>query len=411
MLDSGRADDVLRLGEELLSAGIQLVEESHDEGESGEVIAACAPLIAEALTRSSLAPAEKLSWAVDVILRDDYALCEAIAEYLMEDHDKQHWGQLADRLLVQLDEMQAPGRLDSSSFQGAHQRDQVSHWTIHALDRAGRKGEVVPLCESEARKTGSYDRLVDRLIAARQYDEAERWIVEGTQATEADLPGIAHALRERLLLVRRRQKDWPGVAAILVDEFLRDPSWEVFKACGKAASKVKAWKQVRERLLEHLETGSMPWEKKGWPLPETCIDRPDTPDPHHVPMVEELIEIAIHEKRPDQVLHWYDQRARRGLPRFEMDDDAIASAVADHAPDRAVEIWKAMAEALIARVKPAAYREAAPYLRKVRKTLGGQDKMNEWDQYLQRLRNAHLRKRRLMETLDGLEQKPILKRP
>ena len=123
-----------------------------------------------------------------------------------------------------------------------------------------------------------------------------------------------------------------------------------------------------------------------------------------------MIEIAIHEKQPGQVLHWYDQRPKRGLPRFEMDDDAVASAVLDHAPNRAVEIWKAMAEAQIDRVKPSAYQEAAVYLRKARACLHKQGKQDEWDQYLRGLREEHQRKRRLMEVLDGLEQKPIVQK-
>ena len=57
-----------------------------------------------------------------------------------------------------------------------------------------------------------------------------------------------------------------------------------------------------------------------------------------------------------------------GVPKavwlLRVDEDAIATAVQAHAPDRAVAIWKNKAERLIAQVKPSAYQEAAKYLRK-----------------------------------------------
>ena len=39
-----------------------------------------------------------------------------------------------------------------------------------------------------------------------------------------------------------------------------------------------------------------------------------------------------------------------------------------------------------------------------------ENKIEEWEQYLNALRQQHFRKRRLMEILDGLEGKPIVKK-
>ena len=80
------------------------------------------------------------------------------------------------------------------------------------------------------------------------------------------------------------------------------------------------------------------------------------------------------------------------------------------APDRAVAIWKNKAERLIAQVKPSAYQEAAKYLRKAAKVMCRGKKPAEWESYLKKLREQHLRKRRLIEILDGLDGKPIVKK-
>jgi len=96
--------------------------------------------------------------------------------------------------------------------------------------------------------------------------------------------------------------------------------------------------------------------------------------------------------------------------RKKVDEDAIATAVQAHAPDRAVAIWKNKAERLIAQVKPSAYQEALKYLRKAGEVMSKQNKQTQWDQYLGSLREAHARKRRLIEILDGLDGKPIMEK-
>ena len=52
--------------------------------------------------------------------------------------------------------------------------------------------------------------------------------------------------------------------------------------------------------------------------------------------------------------------------------------------------------------KPAAYEEAAVFLRKLRHVRMGQGKAAEWRLYVEGLGAANKRKRRLIETLDAL---------
>jgi uncharacterized Zn finger protein len=408
LLKAGHADEVLTLGEELISTGVRQVEESHDEGETAMEISECMPVIVKALDQSSLAPADKLAWAVDALLKDEFDLCEPMAEYLMRRHKKGDWGILADRLLGRLKTFKSSGEEDA--FSGRYRRDRLSEWTIHALERAGRTGEIIPLCEAEAKKTGSYNRLVTQLVAHERYEDAEGWIQEGIREVGQQWPGIAAILREKLREIRARQNNWLAVAALQVDEFVRYASQETYKDCKKASDKVKVWPEVRQFLLTYLESGVLPWEQQDWPLPETGLDHPDVHHQKQFPMIENLIDIAIFEKKPDQVLRWYDQRPQRLSGWYSLEEDRIASAIKTHAPDRAVAIWKALAEGLIAQVKPRAYQEATKYLRKAGQVMAVQKKQKEWDQYLKELREKHLRKRRFIEIMEGLEGKPIVKK-
>lgn len=408
LLEAGHADEVLTLGRELVSTGIRQVEESHDEGETMMEVAACMPVIVKALDKSSLESADKLNWALDAELEDQYGVCEAFAEYLHRRHSKTAWHTLADRLMVRLKEMKHSKGLDD--FSRRYERDRLSGWAIHALEKAGREDEIIALCEAETQKTGNYDRLVDLLVSARRYDEAESWIRKGIRAIKDKWPGTAAGLRNRLREIRTRQKNWPAVAAIKVEEFVRRPSRQAFTDCKTAAARVKAWPEVRESLLQYLEKGKPPWKRKGWPLPDSGLDVPEPGEKSRFPLVNDLIEIAVLEKKPEKVLHWYDRLPKKKYGWYGVDDDEVAKAVQTHAPNRAVSIWKHKAERLIAQVKPKAYREAGKYLRKAAKVMTKERKQEEWNQYLQSLREHHARKIRLMEVLDSLDDRPIIKK-
>lgn len=362
LLKEGYADEVLTAGAQLLTIGTRQVEESQDEGETAAEIIGCVPVIVKALDSSSLDGADRLSWALDAVLADEYGICEAFAEYLRQQHPQPSWQVLADRLLARLRDAKSPKGADA--LDRGYARDRLGDWAVHALEGAGREDEIIPLCEAEATKTGSYQRLVGRLVAAGRYEEAERWIRKGYAATKEPWPGIAAGLRDQLREIRALEENWPAVAAMQVEEFVRRPSRKAFTDCREAAERIEVWPTVRERLLDYLETGVLPWEHEVWPLPETHLDEPAAGPNDCFPMAADLIGIAILEERPDEVLRWYDRLPQQSLGWYRVNEDEIATAVKDHAPDRAVAIWQSKAERLIARVQPSAYQEAATYLRK-----------------------------------------------
>ena len=406
LLKAGCADEVLKLGKELIELGNRQIEESHDEGETATEIEECMPVIVKALEQSSIAAADKLAWAVDVVLKDDYGVFDAFGEYLDCRHKKADWNILADRLLKQLGKMKHSGV--KSDFHRNYARDRLSNWIVFALEQAGRDEEIIPLCEVEAQKTGSFTRLVDRLISAKQYSQAEHWIREGVQKTEKELPGIASDLRQRLKEIRTSQKDWITVATMQTEEFVRYPSEKTFIECQKANAKTKTWPKVREHLLTYLEKGDLPWKQKGWPLGKSDQTKPDVSFRNTFPMIDVLIDIAISEKKPEKVLFWYDRTQNNKRRWSGVGDYRIAEAIKDYAPERSVSIWKTIAEGLINQTKPSSYEQAATYLLKAEKIMKREKKQSQWNQYLNSLREKHARKRRFIEILDQSDSKPII---
>ena len=405
LLKTGHADEVLKLGKELIEFGIRQIEESHDEGETAAEIEECMPVIVKALEQSSMAKADKLAWAVDAVLKDDYDVFHAFSEYLDRPHTKADWNTLANRLLKQLAAMKHSK--NKSDFHRNYVRDRFTNWIIHALERAGRNAEIIPLCETEAQETGSYTRLVKHLISEERYAEAERWIQEGICKTEKKLPGITSDLRHRLKEIRTCQKDWGAVATMQTEEFVRYPSEKTFLECQKANAKTKTWPKVRENLLTYLAKGVLPWKQKSWPLRKSKQTEPNASFRNTFPMTHVLVDIAILEEKPEQVLFWYDHPQNK-QSSGGIGDDRIAAAIRDYAPERAVSIWEARAENLINQTKPSAYEQAAGYLRKAEKIMKRQKKQSQWDQYIKSLRDKHARKRRFIEILNQSNSLPII---
>jgi uncharacterized Zn finger protein len=418
LLAAGHADEVISLGQELLEAGTRQVEMIHDEGETGIEISACMKIVFRALPRTSLSSAEQMLWAIGAELDDEYDLCHGAEVFWQQGKTTADWNSVAEQLAPRL--QQFAGEKGAEEFSRRHRRDRLSNWLIRALEHAGRSEEVIPLCEREAEKTESYVRLVNYLKQAERWKEVEHWIHKGIAATQRSSPGIADQLRTMLRERREQEKNWLQAAAFYAEDFFRRPGAKTFQELEKAAKRAGVAPAVRAAALHYLETGVRPQaaaqtkksaDTPSWPLPDCEVKGPRERQQPPAPMTEALIDIAIAEKRPDEVVRWDDQRKQPQTPPWGYgwgNDDRIAEAIADAYPDRAIAIWKATAEAELKHAQVRAYETAAVYLRKVRRTLKKQGQEQEWKKYLAALRQANLRRPRLVEILDSLQGRPIV---
>ena len=417
LLTRGYADEVITLGGRLLEAGTRQVEMSHDEGETAGEISSCLDVVFRALARSSLSPAEQMLWAVEAELNDEYDLCEGAEVFWQQEHTVADWNTLAEKLMRHLG--QHKPTKDDDGFSREYRRDRLTNWLIMALAKAGRQEEIIPLCEREAVETGSYVRLVNYLVEADHREEAEHWVHRGIKATQKQWPGIASELRTILRETRETENDWLTVAAFRGEDFLAQPSLQTFQELQKAAERAEVWPAVRVAIMHYLETGDLPetGERAAkdraippWPLPKTGVMETTKGWQMHFPMTRTLIDIAIAEGQPDEVIRWYDQRRQESAVHewTWFQENRIAEAVADTHPERAVAIWKKTAEGHIARTQPKAYEVAASCLRSIRHVLRKLGRENEWENYIAELRQTNRRKRRLLQILDGLTGRPII---
>ena len=420
LFQTGQADAAVRFGPELLETGSRTLEYEH-EGESAPGFAACLEVLFTHLDVTSLPPEDQITWALDMILADEYDLCGAGCDrFLEKPYAAGDWSTAADRLAQRLDACGTAPDDDEDGFDdedkgylGRFDRDQISMWLIHALEKAGRGDEIIPLCEREAPVTLSYVRLVDRLIGDCRWDEAENWCRSGIPAV-SNYQGIVAKLRERLRTIKTRTGDPRAALAIQAEEFFADPGLGGFQALCKSARDLRIGKEVEAWARYYLETGRRPGlEQKGqgvpeedWPLPASDVEMRDRYSEADAPMTWILIDLAIAEEKPIEALKWYDlARSEAGWDEatFYDLDEQLAEAVHLVCPDRAVDIWKRMAEEEIARVVAMGYDAAVPYLRKVKKTLNRIGRGQEWEAYLASLRERNKRRPRCLEALGRLE--------
>ena len=398
LLRSGHTEAVLELGEELLTLGNAQVEESHDEGETANELATCLAVVLNALNKSQKPGAEKMIWFWDKLLHDDFALFDGLTPPIDNAAMTQaDWRQVAEEFTHRLAQRPKPENT-AARFSGKYHRERVLKYAVKALSRAGEGQRATELMVGELAYCENYVELVDHLLASKNQDQAEHWAYKGFNKTIQTYPGIAWSLLDRLMDIAEQRKDWSQVAAFRVSAFLQMPSLKNYKLAQKSCKKARSWSRTRDKLLDFLETGQSPLSADDWPLPDTALKFAATERSRKEPDFSALIEIALYEKRSEDALRWFQQ-----APHRSSHAEAIAQAVKKTHPDVSLKIWRDNAEALIARVKPSAYRDAMPYLKKMQSLMHSLKCDDDYRRYIAGLRHQHKAKRKLMEELDALD--------
>jgi len=326
-----------------------------------------------------------------------------MVEFWKHEYPKEQWGQLVDRLKKRLAEMK-PARRDED-WNAFYRRDHLLDILIRTLDFAGRSGEMFALCEEEAGKTGDYRRLIEYLIKHDRLDEAEEWARKSmSKSSDVRCGGT-----QKVLEIRTLKKDWTFVAAFHAENFFADPSYRSLEQAREALQKIKLWDKLKPLILAFLETGGIPARGKNWPLPETGLQVMNSRNNGKPPYAEVLLELALRENNIENSIKWFEAYCRK--EKFYFDEslaDRTAGLIAAGHPERSLVIWKGLAEKHTSQTGVSAYTQAAGYLRKMQKVMLKQNRRAEWEKYLAQIREQNKRKRRLLEILDRLSDKPIV---
>ena len=402
LLDGGHVEAVLELGEEVFEHSTAEVGMWDEEGTIASELSSCLAVVVEAMGKSQRPAPERLIWYWEKLLRDEYNLLLEVPP--LEGSGKmspKDWREVADEFVGRLVSSRSPQKSEPS-FSDKYRRNRLLEFATEALCEAGEDAQAKELMVAELTYCGNYVDLVDRLATDKSYEQAEHWAREGFAKTIKGETGTAWQLAERLFRIAKRRRNKGLAAALRVDAFVHSkPSIENYLLVRDEAKRNGLWAQVGPALLRFLETGKPPSSATGWPLPDSGLKFPKSRFRRDdFPNRDALVDVALHEKRPDDALRWF-----RKTPFNQRQANVVAKAVQKTHPEASLDIWRTEAEALIAKVDVKAYRQAMPYLQKVKKLLHGLGRSNEYDLYVAALRRQHKAKRRLMADLDALENR------
>jgi uncharacterized Zn finger protein len=414
LLDAGHADDVVSLGKDLWRLGNRQIGQSNDEGETAGQIGECMEVVLRAIHRSALSPPDRLLLIIESCLADEYScLSQEWSAPQGKRYGRESWRSVAKTLEERLGKLPLPAG-DDDKFSIRYRREHLLRWVTQACERAGRRRDVIPLLEREAEATLCYEELVERLVAAKRVDDARAWAIKGFKATAAKWAGIAASLEAKLREMARAQKDWATVTAYRAYEFFDQPSLQSYLVLQKAAEQVGVWDPVRGAALQYLQSGAradlapsdgMKGSVKGggWPLPALEIaSMPTRKVSGRFPDTGTLIDIAVHEKRNDDVVRYYEayHKDRWGAGSRGV---SVAEAIKDTHPDVALGIWKQLLEAEANSPNPVVYEQAVRFLNLMRALYERIDRSTEWQAYVTDLRVRRKAKHSLMKVLDKIE--------
>lgn len=415
LLDSGHPEELLDIGKELMDKYKEI--EEYDEGDIGTQISDCMDVVFRALSQSSLPAHEKMLYALELELKDDYSILNEPALW-REDHTQEEWMLFAEALKARLQKAETETDI---LYESSWERDYVIDRLIDALRKAGHSEEIILISELEAERTGNYTRLVRELLDSGQKKRAEKWIYRGIKKLREYEPSTAYELLQTLIEINEIEENWSFVAALETEEFFRFPQLSSYIRMQKAAKKIGKWEEIREAALQYLKSGKLPVnqleiaeELSLLPgiLPKTGLLESSSLKKIKLPVLDLLIQIAIQEDDADEVVHWYEE-LKKSKGEAEKSgrsilEEEIANAVKDKYPEVAIEIWKNIAEDLISKTKVSSYEVASTYLRKIKETLESIEKKEEWEAYLKQIREVNRFKKKLLEILNRLEKSRII---
>ncbi|MDO8871950.1 MAG: SWIM zinc finger family protein [Methanoregula sp.] len=420
LLERGYPDAVIDAGGILIKRCTVQLEQSDDmDGLTADEIEPCMDLVFQALECSSRPDHERMVFVIQVKLDDEYGICDHKSlDFLKKDYPASEWGLVADRLLQQLGEVKI--KTESEEFYSAFHRDHLVGWIVTALDHAGREKEADELCVTEVERTENYERLIRRLIQNGKREEAGTWILRGITATIKSLPGIAVQLRTLQREIWENEGDHFHVAGVRAEEFLCNPSCQAYCDLKLSSEKIGVWDTVRVPVMQYLKDGTFPIQvlddKTKSPLIFGALPRVGLTDMKSFkiptgPFLKILIDIAIEEQQPDEVILWYDRilKLPGGSGMNYHSEDKFADVVAEKYPDRALIIWKEKVEKFMDVENSKFYEFSIIYINKIRSLMKSHGMNAAWGKYLAKIQKEHAGKKRFIKLLMDIEGKKIKK--
>ena len=233
-----------------------------------------------------------------------------------------------------------------------------------------QKGRVTEAVEYGIERLSTPNALLELAETLREHDHTMAALTVAEHGLTVDGYGkntLACWLRDRAATVG--ETDLALRAAVTA--FEASPSLQSYQAVEEIAD--DDWERVRSELLEFLRSQ----------------------DPSYR-TASRIVEVFIHEGLYDEAIEVADRSGRAGVVEL------VVEAVLKERPQWAISACKDQAEPIIEQGQHDSYRSAVRWLERAGKAAREAGEFNEWQGYIEDLRDEHYRKYKLRPMLDDL---------
>lgn len=400
LLSQGEYDAIVDIMKFMLKGTVSYVESCNDDGDSASQVGSCLEIGFKALKKCSWTTFDKLIFALEAVVTDDYDICHGASDFIDSEKDTSVWSKVADHFSKKLEGL--PKQKDNDDFRRNYKRDRISNVLIQCLQKAGRQDEILGICESEARITCSWQRLVYKLIENKQFEKAKESAEEGIKSLGNKFPGITNSLRETIASLAAKKGDYSTILLLKQEDFLSRPSLSSFQNLLEASVKTKNKDEMRTWALYYLTTGKAPAKgalKDSYQYKERYYQK-------EFPDYKVLIDIAEKEKRIEDLWSLYKEAVKK--KKYLQSHTQVASAIKELYPEESIKIWCSLAENQIAQTSPSDYVTAVSYLKEAKKLYQKTKREKEWSRYIADLSEDNKRKPRFIKELRILTGEKLL---
>jgi uncharacterized Zn finger protein len=397
LLNSGNADVLFSYGDEFLQKLDDLFRDENVSSCGDTGIDSCCELLVDAMKKSKLSGAQKILWAIEKssACTQCYGSGCKIVEYTDEKLAESAWSEVADTLLDGFHKIESE---DSDANNSSRRYYPMRDWLIKALENSGRKSEIIPFCEIEARWANSYTDIVRRLIDDKKYDDAMKWVQEGLSKKEEIRKNDVDQLRNSMMEIYQHQKNWHPLLLCQIEDFVEYASVGTYKSCKDTAEMLSLWPKLRKPLIDYAEKRTLPWKHADWPFPDYSNESMKSAMIGHNDTTR--VGIALFEENAQDALEWLDKLTLSRSPDTESTFKSVALLVHTQFPERALAIWKLLAENSF-KDSPS-YPRSARYMQEIKSLMFTMNLQEKWRDYLENVRKEHWRRRNLMQVLKDL---------
>ena len=392
--------ELMELGEKLKKRGNKQASESHDEGAISTQVSECMDVVVRSvMSKADMDALEKVKWEERLLEKDDYCILHDMKASWRTSlkASKADWERVCAYQLA---------KYEKTDKTHPYYLETALNDVVAGLENTGRFDRAVTMMTDALDVCPQlYPRLAEMLLRHDRREEAAAICRNGLTKDDRKIP--TYELRDLLHKMASETNDPKVIAAQALDDFLSCCHPLTYEKLRKACEELCSWKRVHDFILRHYETGAKIEDEKDWPLARMELTAKDG---SAFPQADILTDIALYEKRKDDVIKWYRKLTRDGLEFSDAHgwgedrNEDVVAVIGEDEPGLALKFWQWRIADNRGRTDRHCYQKIGVALRKMRPLMERLGCCEEWQRLLSDLRTENKMRRNLVAILNEIDR-------